>query len=70
MVQTALAAFQALVLQDEGLQQDLRGRLEREDFVQRVLERARERGLAVERAEVEAALDASMQSWLIRWLDR
>jgi len=35
-----------------------------------VLERARERGLAVERAEVEAALNASMQSWLMRWLDR
>jgi hypothetical protein len=70
MAQTALAEFQALVLQDEGLQQDLRGCLDREDFVQRVLERARERGLAVERAEVEAALDASMRSWLMRWLDR
>ena len=70
MAQTALAAFQALVLQDEDLQQDLRGRLDREDFVQRVLERARERGLAVGRAEVEAALNASMQSWLMRWLDR
>jgi len=70
MAQTALAAFQALVLQDDDLQRDLRGRLDREDFVQRVLERARERGLAVERAEVEAALDATMRSWLMRWLDR
>jgi hypothetical protein len=70
MAQTALAEFQALVLQDDDLQQDLRGRLDREDFVQRVLERARERGLAVGRAEVEAALNASMQSWLMRWLDR
>jgi hypothetical protein len=70
MMQTALAALQALVLQDDDLQHDLRGRLDREDFVQRVLERARERGLAVERAEVEAALDASMRSWLMRWLDR
>ena len=70
MAQTALAEFQALVLQDDDLQHDLRGRLDREDFVTRVLERARERGLAVERAEVEAALNASMQSWLMRWLDR
>ena len=70
MAQTALAEFQALVLQDDDLQQDLRGRLDREDFVQRVLERARERGLAVEQAEVEAVLDASMRSWLLRWLDR
>ena len=70
MAQTALAEFQTLVLQDDDLQHDLRGRLDREDFVTRVLERARERGLAVERAEVEAALDASMQSWLMRWLDR
>ena len=70
MAQTALAEFQTLVLQDGDLQHDLRGRLDREDFVTRVLERARERGLAVERAEVEAALDASMQSWLMRWLDR
>jgi|KBSSwiS6_1023812.scaffolds.fasta_scaffold59015_2 hypothetical protein len=70
MAQTALAEFQALALQDDDLQHDLRGRLDREDFVTRVLERARERGLAVERAEVEAALNASMQSWLMRWLDR
>ena len=70
MAQTALAAFQALVLQDDDLQHDLRGRVDREDFVTRVLERARERGLAVERAEVEAALNASMRSWLMRWLDR
>ena len=70
MAQTALAAFQALVLQDDDLQRDLRGRLDREDFVQRVLERARERGLAVERTEVEGTLNATMQSWLMRWLDR
>ena len=70
MAQTALAAFQALVLRDDDLQRDLRGRLDREDFVQRVLECARERGLAVERAEVQAALNTAMQSWLMRWLDR
>ena len=70
MAQTALAEFQALVLQDDDLQQDLRGRLDRADFVQRVLECARERGLAVERAEVEAALNTAMRSWLMRWLDR
>ena len=70
MAQTALAAFQALVLQDDDLQHDLRGRLNREDFVQRVLERARGRGLAIEQAEVEATLNAAMQSWLMRWLDR
>ena len=70
MAQTALAEFQALVLQDDDLQRDLRGRLDREDFVQRVLECARERGLAVERAEVQAALNTAMQSWLMRWLDR
>ena len=70
MAQTALAEFQALVLRDDDLQHDLRGRLDREDFVQRVLECARERGLAVERAEVQAALNTAMQSWLMRWLDR
>jgi hypothetical protein len=35
-----------------------------------VLDRAHARGLAVERSEVEAALNASMQSWMMRWLDR
>lgn len=66
----ALAEFQMLVLQDDDLQRDLRGCPDREDFVTRVLECARVRGFAVERGEVEAALNASMQSWMMRWLDR
>lgn len=70
MSQAALAEFQALVLQDDELQRELRGCLDRENFITRVLERARERGLAVERNSVEAVLNASMHAWMMRWVDR
>jgi hypothetical protein len=67
---TPLAQFQTMVLQDIALQQELRNLFNRPDFVNRVVVRANERGLAVTPAEVEAALGMTLQAWIARWLDR
>ena len=36
----------------------------------RVLERARERGCPIEQADVEGALNAAAQEWMMRWVRR
>lgn len=67
---TALQRFQTIVLEDPDLQDELRRCADRPSFVTCVLERARERGSALERADVEAALDAAARAWLMRWVAR
>jgi len=59
-----------LVLQDEGLQQELRRCPDRTSFVALVTERAHRHGFAVMAAEVEAALDTATHAWIMRWADR
>lgn len=68
--QTALHQFQMIVLEDAGLQRELRRCPDRPGFVALLLERARERGFAVERAEVEAALDAAARARIMHWVQR
>lgn len=67
---TVLQRFQAIVLEDHDLQDELRRCADRSSFVIRVLERASERGCALEPADVEAALDAAARAWLMRWVAR
>jgi hypothetical protein len=66
----ALTEFQMLVLRDNDLQQKLRGCLDRSDFVSLVIKHAREHGFAVTAGEVDTAMNASLQAWVMRWLDR
>jgi hypothetical protein len=65
---SALQRFQMIVLEDVSLQQELRRCPDRPGFVTLVLERARERGCAIAKEEVEAALDAAAQAWIMRWV--
>lgn len=65
---TALHRFQTIVLDDPDLQQELRRCADRPSFVARVLERARERGCPIEQADVEGALNAAANAWLMRWV--
>jgi hypothetical protein len=66
----ALQRFQMIVLQDPDLQDELRRCADRSGFVTRVLERAHERGCALEQADVEAALDAAARAWHMRWVQQ
>jgi hypothetical protein len=66
--QSALQRFQAIVLADPALQRELRRAPDRASFIGLVLERAHERGCALEAAEVEAALVAAARDWMLRRL--
>lgn len=65
---SALQRFQTIVIEDSDLQEELRRCADRPCFVARVLERARERGCVIERADVEGTLDAAASAWLMRWV--
>ena len=65
-----LQRFQTIVLEDAVLQQELRRCPDRARFVSLVVERARERGCTVVQAEVETALNAAAQAWMMRWTER
>lgn len=69
-VPTALHRFQLIVLEEADLQDELRRCADRPAFVARVLERAHERGCALEQADVESALNAAASAWLMRWVAR
>ena len=58
------------VLQDAELQRELRNFAERPAFIARVIERASERGWALERQDIEAALDATSHAWTLSWMYR
>lgn len=63
-----LAALRELVLADPALHDRLLAVPDRPAFVAAVVAVAAERGLAVEGADVEAALVAARRSWLERWV--
>ena len=65
---SALHRFQMIVLEDPDLQRELRLCGDRSAFVARVLERARERGCPIEQADVEGALNAAAQEWMMHWV--
>ena len=68
--QSALGQFKAIVLADATLQRELRRAPDPESFIALVIARAGERGLAIERDEIEAALAAGARSWSLRWIER
>ena len=67
---TALHRFQMIVLETPDLQDELRRCADRQAFVARVLERAHERGCAIEQADVEGTLNTAASAWLMRWVAR
>jgi hypothetical protein len=69
-VSAPLQQFRTMVLEDEALQQELRGCPDRPSFVTLLIARARERGCDIAPAEVEAALDAGARAWIARWVEQ
>jgi hypothetical protein len=65
-----LRRFQQVVLADVGLQRELRGCLDQASFVALVIERARERGCALEATDIEAAFNATAHNWITRGAER
>ena len=61
---TPLEKFQALVLADPALQQELRATPDRASFVALAVARARERNCAIAASEIEAAIDAGAGAWV------
>jgi hypothetical protein len=59
--------FKDLVLSDLELQGELSAIDDRGRFVDRVVELANERGVPIERADVDEALLAARRSWTDRW---
>jgi hypothetical protein len=65
-----LAQFRRLVLADPALQRELRHAPDRAGFVRLVVERARERGCALDDAEIEAEIAAAARDWALRGIAR
>jgi len=65
----ALAQFCALVLSDASLQEVLLRPAQAEEFVARVVEQGRKRGLVFDGAAVEAAMRANRQALTVTWID-
>jgi predicted ribosomally synthesized peptide with nif11-like leader len=60
--------FRQLVLQETVLQERLRETSDREAFIKLVVRLGEERGYRFTAADVEAAMQASQQAWLLRWI--
>jgi hypothetical protein len=70
MPASSLENFQTIVSADPALQAELRRVPDRAGFVALVVGRAREHGLALEPAAIEAELDAAARAWMLRWIER
>jgi hypothetical protein len=70
MSAAGLQRFHQIVLADIALQNELRGCLDRASFIVHVLERACERGCAVEPADLDAAFEAAARNWVARGMER
>ncbi|MGB7924193.1 MAG: Nif11-like leader peptide family natural product precursor [Pyrinomonadaceae bacterium] len=68
MSRESFEQFRQLVLQDTVLQERLRETVDRETFVHLVVRLGEERGYAFTALDVEAAMRASQQAWLLRWI--
>ena len=64
----AFARFRQAVLADPRLQRHLLGVPDARDFAAVVVGRARALGLDVDDHDVEEAIAASRQEWLLRWI--
>jgi hypothetical protein len=69
-IEPPLRQFQAIVRGDPALQSELRGAPDRETFVALVMARSRERGLAIDPADIAAELEAGKRTWTVQWLVR
>jgi hypothetical protein len=67
---SGLAQLKTMVLADTSLQSELRRAPDSESFIALVVARASERGLAIERGEIEEALAAGARAWTLRWIER
>jgi len=65
-----LERFRQIVLADVGLQNELRGCLDRAAFIALMIERAREHGCAVESADIAGAMHATARYWVARGMER
>ncbi|SEC28718.1 hypothetical protein SAMN05519104_1094 [Rhizobiales bacterium GAS188] len=65
-----LESFQTIVLTEPTLQHELRRAPDRVSFIALAVKRARERGCALDAAEIEAALAAAARDWALRWIVR
>jgi hypothetical protein len=61
-----LQRFQSIVVADPALQRELRLTPDRASFIALVVERARPCGCAIEPAEVDTALAAAADEWMLR----
>jgi hypothetical protein len=69
-IEPPLRQFQAIVRGDPTLQSELRGAPDRETFVALVIARSRQRGLAIDAADIAAELEAAKRTWMAQWLMR
>lgn len=69
-IEAPLRRFQTIVRGDRALQAELRQAPDWETFIALVIERCRERGLAVSGADVAAELDAAKRAFTVQWLMR
>jgi len=65
-----LATFLPLMLEDPALRGELLEAADLPALFALVVERARERGIAIPEEELSAAVAANRRSWLERWIDR
>ena len=70
MTGSDLERFRRIVLAEVSLQEELRGCLDRAEFVALVIERAQERGCSLETAELTAAFEATARNWVTRGAER
>jgi hypothetical protein len=68
MSRESFEQFRQLVLQDAVLQERLRDTIDRGLFITLVVRLGEERGYEFTAHDVEAAMRASRQAWLLRWV--
>jgi hypothetical protein len=68
MSQEDFDSFRQLVFADAGLQRALRDISDHEVFVERLVNLAAQRGLAVHADDVDEALRGSRRAWLEQWI--
>lgn len=68
MSRESFEQFREMVLRDTVLQERLRETPDRETFITLALRLGEERGYSFTAHDVEAAIRASQQAWLLRWV--
>lgn len=68
MTEIGFNGFRACVLADFDLQRKLHVVDDRQEFVQIVVETAKQKGFEVTSTEVEEAMRAGRRTWIERWI--